>query len=360
MKLVTVLLLFLMSCEQSNYTPSSKVDPQHKSTQEQVAIKARTYIQAIQYDEYNLALPVRDNEFIDQGDALLFNSLLLAAFCILQEPSAERLWDAYQQVQISDGRLVRHPSLAAGKEATSISKDGVVGFLFLGSILIDHGCAAQQQVYKQMLDKFVHYAVSHNYELGVGKTDPSVTLLTDRHVLRMVMKLYDLDHSVLDTKFSGHDIRYSAKIAPTVFRYNLHCKNGNAEACKIQMPGTFTIHLTFLSTSIALVDAKHNYNAQYSIPEVQEMLQQLASVGVEENVLNYLYLGKYWKETNQPVDDVFLFLLNNFPLLTSERQEVIGFGCTDYVWQRTPYESCNQSDTRYVGVDFLLAYALAL
>ncbi|MBF0350882.1 MAG: hypothetical protein HQM11_07600 [SAR324 cluster bacterium] len=230
--------------------------------------------------------------------------------------------------------------------------------MFLGAVIAESDCTQIYTQYQKTLELFAKYVVANSYEMGIGHTDPSVTYLSDRHVLRMVMKLYGLSTEGIDFKTSAHDLEYSAKIAPTIFKYNLHCKAGNNDACKVAVTDSFVNHLTFLTNYIANVDARLNQNPQYTVSQTLEYLGYIASSGVEDHYENHLYLGAYWKLTGQSTDVVSLYLLVGFPDETNETNAVYQWGCSDFIWQRTPYEECSGASRDYTGIDFLIAYAL--
>lgn len=328
--------------------------------------KASVYLTELEehHDEYGLLLPREGTEFKDQGDALLWNSIAVAVYCLLKEnDKAFALWQSVKKLQTSDGRLFRHPSLKDGVGRTSISKDGVIGFLFMGAMIYETSCFPMVLEYGDHIEKFAEYVRSHHYEMGVGVTDPTVTFLGDRHLLKSVLRLYDRSHENLDYKTSLHDLSVSAEAAPYIFNNKFLCdfiNHQNPLCPALEQVSVFPSHLTFLSVITSWVDWKHNMNPLHERNELIQYSDSLARSGVDIGFPNALFITGS-EVINESYD--FKFAANQlntlFPEhLPSEKNAVRQWGCTDYIWQRLPKESCNQSGTGYLGLDFLLPYAL--
>lgn len=315
-------------------------------------------------DEYGLLLPKEGTQFKDQGDALLWNSIAVATHCLLKEnDKAFALWQSVKKLQTSDGRLFRHPILHNGLDRTSVSKDGVIGFLFMGAIIYETSCFPMVLEYGERLEMFSEYVRKHNYEMGVGVTEPSTTFLLDRHLLKSVLKLYDKNHEDMDYKTSLHDLSVSAESAPYIFNNKFICDFASHQkpfCSSLEYVSVFPSHLTFLSVMTSWIDWKHNMNPLHERNDLIQYSDSLARSGVDIGFPNALFITGS-EIINESYDFKFAaHQLNTlFPdHLPSEKNGVRQWGCTDYIWQRLPKEPCDQSTTEYLGFDFLLPYAL--
>ncbi len=359
-KLLGVIILFaLVGCGES-ILPKDKEKKDYN-----VDSKAAHYMKVSAegsrfYDEYGLLLPIKDGVHKDQGDALIWNSVTLAALCLTGSDNVAYLWESIKTLQTEDGRLFRHPIYADGVGKTSISKDGVLGFLYLGVIAKHTDCSPVEEEYGIMLAKFKDYVITHNYEMGVGHKDISVTFLSDRHTLRTVLRMYGISSEGLDFKTSVHDLSAAGFWAHTIFDLDYACQHGDANACSAKgTMGSFMNHLAFLSVSIAYYGSLYNEDSQYTQSQAKDLLKDMAGVGLDQKAYNWLFLtqlrvaqgGKTFKDVNK-------FLKESFPSDTpTETNGVKGWGCTDYIWQRAPYQPC-ENDAHYLGTDFLIVYGL--
>lgn len=367
--LILSLALVLSSC--AGDKPEIEIPPAKSVSYNKAGLelKAEDYSFRLQFmkDEYGLLLPKLGGAFIQQGDALLWNSIALASFCLLHsETETLELWNSFKHLQTEDGRLFRHPLLKDGVYTTSVSKDGILGFLFLGAISKETNCIIQEH-YKTSLEKFAQYVVKHDYEMGVGETDLTVTYLSDRHTLRMVLRLFDLPSEHLDFKTSVHDLYFQTRNSNAVYNHNADCKNPVKSPFMVEFcssdwfPGVFGNHLTYLSVYIAFVEAKNIENPVHSMGRIKDYTKYLAQTGIEKGTLYWPFVQLYRITRRQFLfEDINSELMKMFPEKPpSESNQVEGWGCTDYIWQRIPFQKCNNDSTQYLGLDLLLPFSIS-
>lgn len=397
-KILLVLSLFISSCGYSPFREawddikgdatetSSEVPKDKNSSYDNIWLlnKGLVYINqsyratSRHYDQYGLLLPTKPTGmggFKDQGDALLFNSFALANMCQIQQLVNEKklskdfdlsneiqsLGNNYQNyLQTKDGALIRHPDFIANKSYTSVSKDGIAGFLYLGSKVFESNCSFKDQ-YKIMVINFLNFVKANNWEMSITKKDLSVTKLTDRHYLAMVLNLYDITAD-LDLGTSYHDLKSQTEYADYVNQNVSRCKElkyftDNAFCQLFDGTAVSGNHLTYLGLQVAIVEAKYKKNSQYTLGLLKDYSLNMAKVGDSVGAYNWLFVSGYRRYYERTFNDIAEFLLNNFPEnIPTETNGVLGWGCTDYIWQRTPFEKCNQDDTEYLGNDFLIVF----
>ena len=358
--LVTILLI---ACADINPIEDEEIESFAVQAQE----KAELYLSksfSMLRDEYGLLLPNNGyGTFIDQGDALIWNSIALASLCLIgDQEKIDDLWVSYiTNLQMPDGSLIRHPTLKSGVGVSSISRDGITGFLFLGSIAWITKCSIFPE-YGERLQRFADYGANKNWLVGAHPGD--ITPITDRHLIKMVLSLYNRDTSNLSLKTSIHNLSFQVSIANEVNKYTHECKKGIQRSCDlVKHFSPFVSHLAFLSVVIARIDAMNNPNPTDSLPDTESWLLTLSAVGDDIGFNNWLFVAGYRKFVRDDATyrDIHKFIAEDFPhTLPTESNGVSGWGCTDYIWQRSPGEYCSDSKTIHIGQDLLLLYGLTL
>lgn len=172
-----------------------------------------------------IAEPVGSPAFkpLDYGDALIWNAVTLATYCILNqafeqnslykgEPTLnlqekiDTLWSNMKSNMITpDGRPYRHP-----KEKlvdNSISRDGMMGSLYLGAIAKYSKCTVadgEEGYAKKWLVPFRNYAIKHNFDIG-ATPDEKVVNSNDMYgatieTMKMVLNIYGESYGELESR----------------------------------------------------------------------------------------------------------------------------------------------------------------
>ena len=328
--------------------------------------KAELYVKnafGIHKDSYGLLLPLNsDNSFRDQGDALIWNSVYVASLCLSDMFQDER-WELWQSIRdnliTEEGRPYRHPSKMQGTKSTSISKDGMIGFLYLGAIVKYTNCPNIVDEYPTFVERMYKYGKSNDWEYGIGNTETSVTLMANQMSLDIVLKLYGIKHSVpVHIKDA-----YAALEMPALYKKLHKCQNKGEECDAAKGLGAFQIHLNYLATVIAHIGTIVNGTPRYSSEETEQFLLALSNVGLEQGYPNWLYIATYRHfVTKLPTYNDVNEYLSGFPAFTLPN-ETIGagpYGCTDYIWQRVMPQGCSENGREYIGADYLHAWAWTL
>ena len=368
-------------CTFGGIQETSSVPPTNTSTTNSTLVlntKALTYIEAsyragsAMYDTHGLIVSRHaDGTAKGQGDALLFNSISLSAMCLIDfavtkgtlnatfdmTTDLTALWTSYKTMQSTDGRLSRHPIYSTANNYTTISKDMLTGFYYLGAMAHKYNCEPIKSEYGAVIRSFADYAIANNWEAGVGVTNNSQTKMTGRHLLYSVMTLYGLDTSNLDLATSIYDLKTSAKYADYINENKYWCRSGYAAGClKIANAGVFGNNLIFLSMEIATATT-----ALHSTADIKSWYYYLGKVGGSIGLPNWKFVTGYRNVNGiTSVNDAENFLNDKFPTgLPKENNAIADWGCAEYIWQRVPYEPCSSSDnTTYPGDDFLLMFGM--
>ncbi|MBF0239030.1 MAG: hypothetical protein HQM12_15115 [SAR324 cluster bacterium] len=331
------------------------------------------------HDEYGLLRPYQTStsEHIHAWDALFWNSLSLSAMCLIQasvdlrrlpgtfqlETEIAELWTHFKQnLQTRDGRLYRHPDYQNGVLSTSISRDGIIGFLFLGAVAKDSGCAGVTFDYRYRLILLKEYALNHHDEMGVGQTNAKETKLRDKPLLNMLLKMYHID-PVEDTDVpSADDMQPLLEHAESIYQTDLACQSGDVTLCKNNNIRFYLLHLHFLRNLVFWFDHQHNKIPEHTLDDITEKARLLALVGNRYHYYNWLFITGYRMiHSPRSYRDASYYLQNNFPEnLPTNQQGVADHGCAEYIWQKVDYDlSCAPiEDVTYIGTDFLLLFGL--
>ena len=394
--IIFIFLLFTFSCQDysireacdsidcSESLPTTEsivrtdIDTIDPSVQLAVNIKANTYLEksfrhetSTHYDQYGLHLATSTSDFIHQDDNLIDSSQSLMSMCMVHKSGfadlstdIALLWTSIKDnLQLPDGRLIRHPDFTS---KTSISKDGIVGWMAMLAMAYHTNCEPIKTEAGPLITKFKEYGIANEWEYGAkGYQDSSTTKLTDRHKLKMLLNLYDQTTDDLDLSTSGHTLAESAKVADYINENKYHCQGGDPTAClNIGDAGVFVNNLVFLGMIVAYIEAIHKDNAFYNEVDLDIIFYNLGRIGDSIDYPNHLFLSfyRYFVYGNTATyNDAIAFLDSGFPnTLTGE---ILGtnnteWGCTDSIWQRIPWEHCDMSNTEYIGFDFMLLFAV--
>ena len=353
---------------------------QDSSRDSRVLQKALTYVSqsyshstSRHYDSYGLLLPTEETTFVEQGDALGWNMMALEAMCMLTKGSQStnfsdlttdisQLWsDIKTNLILSDGHLIRHPESTSN---TSISKDHMALFMSSLAMIYDLDCEPVKSDATTYISDFIDYGIDNDWEMGEsGKTDPTTTLLVGRHPLYDLNNLYDIGYSEddLDLSTSAETTTFNTTVADYINENKYYCRQGYPGAClRILNAGVFGNHLHFQTSVQFFIGSKHLSDSVYSTSKSSTFLSNMAKVGDSIGFNNWLFVAGYrhFTMTNPTYNDILKHLDEDWPEnLPSESVGVTDWGCTDFVWQRFPDESCSGSNKEYVGTDFLLLYA---
>lgn len=299
-------------------------------------------------DSHGFVLPL-DHSFQahDQGDALLFNSISLVIQCKEKSLNLQQ-WEALKNLQKENGEIIRHP-----ENTKEMSRDQLLGFLYLGAWAKKLNCSPIVDEFPTLLEKLVYYLKDRNWRVSGN------TYFTNRHPFGAVYHIYDLSDGVLDLEKSVSSIAFNAGSADFFYSYKYKCEQtGHEFSCAIAGSfETFSIHLLFLQIVIFSIENEIANAPTFNQSELSEFWEGLAKVGDSIGFNNWLFVAGYrhFILDNPTFNDIYYFLKNNFPEeLPTEKKGVDGWGCTDYLWQRTPKQFCNQDSTlKYTGIDFL-------
>jgi len=361
--LVILLIAYLaISCAPDNKPKKKDPVESFEITEQTDRYLKRFEVGSENYDQYSLLLPIENGTHIKKGDALIFNSVALASMCMLEGFDSERvvLWDAVKGLQ-KNGTFIRHPESQA---KLSISKDQLTGFFYLAAIAKYTDCDPVVGDMPAILASLKQYGVSHDWEMATGKTDRSTTLWLDFHILKAIYGMYDLENSDFDLSRSIHYVEASSIVAPQLAYMAYLCRSGEDKlACVDGKPvPVFGNHLLALTIAIFAVDSRVSKHPLYKKSKTNEWLKNISEVGDEFGYRNWLFFSMYsyftgkGKGYKNNIDD---FLVNWFPDQTGEEKDhaVLGWGCSEYIWQRVPPETCSGSPVYYTGIDFLHLYS---
>lgn len=347
-----------------------------------VIAKAQTYINdsydasSDKHDSYGFIFGKEGSTFMHQGDGLMWNSVPLAAMCMMDSSSdytftteIASLWNAIKTEMImSDGRPRRHP-LKDGANGTSISRDMVTGYLYMGAMAKYTNCSGVTSDYLTYLEKVRDYAINNNWELQnpayLEKANSTTTKMGDntKRMMVSVLKIYGGDYSsiVLDNP-DINAMTAEMKLADWIAEKKFYCRQGFIGSClKGANLGVFGAHLTFLHAVTANIEYKLLGSSTYfSEFDLDTLLYDAARIGNSVNHQNWLMVAAYRHFTGGTFNDVYKALDEIFPDVIPGEIEGTNSttrGCTDFIWQRIGWEYCSGSSEVYTGNDFLQAFA---
>ncbi|MGK0290010.1 MAG: hypothetical protein ACI86H_001465 [bacterium] len=399
--LLALCSLFVISCSSKHQPPVIK-DTTPNLYVQKINNKALGFINSsykigsLFHDNYGLILPYElidssnDVKHVDQGDSLMWNSIALSSMCMIQQavqeqrlpakydlkPEIKALWNSIKNnLQLEDGRWIRHPSLITDKDQTQISNDLILGSLFMGTIAYHTNCDPVKSEYKVFVEKFADYGRTHKWEMGGDgyKHDLSVTWLKDRSTLKMVLNLYDANTSDLSIYLPDDLQRLILKetliFANYINKHKSKCLKGSKFDCALiggnkRGLSVFGNHLAFLKLNIGYIESLYKSNSLYKTDTLKDWYYYMGRIGDDINAPNWLFTAGYRSSNlDKPTfHDAEKFLVLNYPNEYSgetEDHSIKEWGCTTYLWQRVPIERCNDNkNIRYTTIDFLFLFSI--
>ena len=360
-------------------TDTNSVPPTDNYSAMDLTTQSTTYLQSYKtgsqfYDTYDLLLPIDPNgSFIHTGDALIWNAVALSTMCVLQYDISKNklnssydvskemtlLWTAFKNnLILSTGTIIRHPDSTSN---TSISRDAITGFLFLGAIAKQYNCTTISNDFGSILSTFISYGKTNKWDFATSseKSKPSTTVLNDRHMLQATANIYGLSVDV-DLLTSIHNHKENMKMMDIIYESRHKCRLGYPDAClRVGNSAVYSTHLTSMTNFIFYIDSKQSTNPVYTNSEIKDMSFYLGRVGGSISAYNWLYVMEY-RIINNSVsnNDVANALSSLFPSELPRENNPTKYGCDEFIWQRVTYNRCSNNNTRYIGSDYLLVFAL--
>jgi len=329
------------------------------------------------YDSYGLLLPLRAGSFNHQGDALGWNMVSLQTMCMLTQAyksgrldsdfdlasDMQQLWaDLKSSIIHPDGHLTRHP---ATTRETSISKDHMAMFQSSLVMMKYFGCENILPDMSNALDKFIRYGAANSWEMGeAGKTDISTTFLNGRHTLYDASSVFGLGYAADDLSLStsAETTRLNSSIADYINENKYWCRLGYPGSClRIANAGVYGNHLNYSSVVLFRIGAPSGRNSIYTQIETKAFLEDMGKVGQNIGFPNWLFVAAYRHfvlGSAATYNDINKHLAEDWPdNLPTNTDAIKGWGCSDFIWQRVPEESCGEVPEQQIGTDFLLLFA---
>lgn len=344
--------------------------------------KAKTYINSSyksnHYDEYGLLLTKENEEFIHQGDAIGWNMVSLQAMCFIQQgynngiltdpvfdlsSEISALWNSIKtNVILDSGTIIRHPS---NPDTTSISKDHMQ--LFMTSLAVAKYTNCSPVVNSgEIISKFIEFGKENDWDYATSsdKSAISTTFLNNRYNLYVLQDLYNLNYSkdYLDFSTSLESTKLNSELADYINENRYYCRLGFAGSClRIADTYTFGNHLLYQSLITYAIGNQLLSDPIYNTSEVNYFLSNMGKIGDSINQNNWLYVTgyRYFVLDNPTYNDILKHLDEDWPdNLPTEINGVNKWGCADFIWQWVGQERCNNSNTEYIGTDFLLPFSM--
>jgi len=376
----------LIDCELAGFKTTSTVPTDIASyPMMTVETKANTYIESSYrqssplHDSYGFLLPYDLNvanagepeTHGQQADAAMWNSVALANMCMLQaagnttlDTEISTLWaNIRDQLLTSDGRPIRHPQ---SPDELTISRDIMGAFQYLGAIAFHFNCVPVKSEFGEWIARMTDYGRNHNWEMGIGLTNPTVTTLTNRRQLSVVLELYGKSTENLDIASSTENLSQQSFLADYIFENTHYCRRGFAGACiRTANFGSFANNLTYQSAVTMTIGRRHGVSQSYTENELKAIWLNIAKVGDSVGKNNWLFVAgyRYWNQSTPTFNDIKQFLAESFPTtLPGSANAIEGWGCSDFIWQRVPYQICKTGVAStwgytYIGNDYLSLYA---
>ena len=328
-------------------------------------------------DSYGIYLPIKNGDtFIDQGDALIWNSLLLAAYCRINmdlsfnlDSIIERDWWLYKDNFIlQDGRPIRHPDLADGlTKSGSISKDGLTGFYVLGAVAYDTSCEPVKSEFSEVVTRVAKYAKGHDWLLGApgsGKKKLILSYLLNRIYLSDLLQLYG-ERRIVKRNRVLVDLSEHASNDAGEFRNKTKCLRGDDIACiQADKNSSTTWHLHHENLISHAIFTKHDIeDPYYTRKQIGKFRKSMAKIGRSDRfrdgttMSNWLFVLPWRINSGRSYFDIVRFLTRKFTDQLPNKSTPIGnWKCTVMIWQRNPLENkCDPDrDEEYLGLDFLI------
>lgn len=356
-------------------------------------------------DSFGALLPTKTiggvNSFDKQGDALTWNAVALASYCILQkqDPSfalSGRITEMWQMLntqfitQGTDlggaGRPFRHPSKK--NEDNTFSPDMMTAFFYLGAIAFQYNCEPIKSEYvSKWLIPFKNYGMSHGFNFKApGTSTDLIVSVTKRDLLDILLHLYGQNRNGTSFDENAKNLArnaqrfdndrasqvtrtlydcYGSFVSPTTFElldpnHDVDCGGTPNKETEVIMT-----HLNFLSMVIMRIEALHQSAPFFGLDETADRLKNLSKVGTDINQPNWLFIAGFRALVTPQLgfDDVNQSLSQDWPKdhLPVKQEAIKTRGCTEYQWQLVGPSRCDGSPIReWTGIDFLHAKAWSL
>lgn len=385
-----------------------------KENFDNVVERAKFYLTNLDYfkDNYGLYTYRQNGQLIGQGDALIWNNVLLTSMCQTQswyEANKAKIdaeyaphpfdlkkrisdhWNAIKTgLYLPNGRPVRHPTRINSTDQnnrgeSTISHDGITSTYYLGAIAKYTKCSPVADEFGDVINRMANYARKHRLNMaGDGNyVGIDLSILGSTVFFDSVLKLYNYPtgHWPMPLK---HLIRIPDFLVPLVSIFSgtngtngsyakvAYCKihdNGpvfKSKFCKLwSYDSSTSYHLNHLLTVVAYIVAKEKGTIHFAFPNISikradKMLKRMARLKAE-GIPNWLHVVTYRHFSKQSANDVIEALLtfpkDRFPS-NDPKDKVLNLGCSDFIWQRIPQAAkCSNNGELYNAGDFLKAFA---